>query len=183
MDNSEKQKSDVTEEKKIKESELMIETYVSVGFKLARTPIPAPAKNQPDCEREPTRAVESRWGIIIHRANKYCGCFLQVKQRLGSRKGRDDIMDDSDSNGEEILGASRPEGCKAAKKQQYNNNVPVVLQEGPEELIKISREKSEATATVADNAIMVRNLANLDKLSLAFYANQKKSIAIRWGLI
>ncbi|KAH9450323.1 hypothetical protein Pst134EA_027031 [Puccinia striiformis f. sp. tritici] len=92
-------------------------------------------------------------------------------------------MDDSDSNGEEILGASRPEGCKAAKKQQYNNNVPVVLQEGPEELIKISREKSEATATVADNAIMVRNLANLDKLSLAFYANQKKSIAIRWGLI
>ncbi|KAI7934044.1 hypothetical protein MJO29_016615, partial [Puccinia striiformis f. sp. tritici] len=157
MDNSEKQKSDVTEEKKIKESELMIETYVSVGFKLARTPIPAPAKNQPDCEREPTRAVESCWGIIIHRANKYCGCFLQVKQRLGSRKGRDDI----------ILGASQPEGCKAAKKKQYKNNVPVGLQEGPEELIKISREKLEATATVADNAIMVRNLANLDKLSLA----------------
>ncbi|POW01491.1 hypothetical protein PSTT_12397, partial [Puccinia striiformis] len=55
----------------------------------------------------------------------------------------------------------------AAKKKQYKNNVPVGLQEGPEELIKISREKLEATATVADNAIMVRNLANLDKLSLA----------------
>ncbi|OAV95719.1 hypothetical protein PTTG_26565 [Puccinia triticina 1-1 BBBD Race 1] len=40
-------------------------------------------------------ALESRWGIILHRVNKYCGCFLQAKRRLGSGKTRDEIAVDA----------------------------------------------------------------------------------------
>ncbi|KAI7944638.1 hypothetical protein MJO28_010333 [Puccinia striiformis f. sp. tritici] len=36
-------------------------------------------------------ALESRWGLILHRVNKYCGYFLQVERRLGSGKTRDQI--------------------------------------------------------------------------------------------
>ncbi|OAV97278.1 hypothetical protein PTTG_26107 [Puccinia triticina 1-1 BBBD Race 1] len=36
-------------------------------------------------------ALESRWSLILHRVNKYCGFFLQVERRLGSGKTRDEI--------------------------------------------------------------------------------------------
>ena len=37
-------------------------------------------------------ALESRWSLILHRVNKYCGFFANVERRLGSGKTRDEIV-------------------------------------------------------------------------------------------
>ncbi|KAA1115998.1 hypothetical protein PGTUg99_050226 [Puccinia graminis f. sp. tritici] len=87
---------------------------------------------------------------------------------------------DDESLDVECLGSDRPEGRKAAKKRKYEENEAL---EGQKELIKISQQKMELMQTVADEAIMGRDLSNLDDISLAYYAAKKKDIAKRNGLL
>jgi hypothetical protein len=86
---------------------------------------------------------------------------------------------DDESIDVECLGSDRPEGRKAAKKRKHEESKAL---EGQKELIKISQQKMELMQTVADEAIMGRDLSNLDDLSLAYYAAKKKDIAKRNGL-
>ncbi|OAV98262.1 hypothetical protein PTTG_00314 [Puccinia triticina 1-1 BBBD Race 1] len=96
-----------------------------------------------------------------------------------SVKGRD--ADDEDNDNEfESLGASRPEGRKAAKRRKFEQGEAL---EAQKELIKISREKAAAMQTVADDLIMSKNMSNMDPISRAFYTAKKEEVAKRNGLL
>ncbi|PLW49364.1 hypothetical protein PCANC_07756 [Puccinia coronata f. sp. avenae] len=87
---------------------------------------------------------------------------------------------DKDEKEDTTLGLSRPEGRKAAKKHKFEAGEAL---KGQKELIKISKEKTQAMQVVADDAIMSKDTSGMDELSCKFYMAKKKEIAEQMGLL